>query len=37
MALAEWADDHLADVERARLQYGSGSVFGNVGPADLAA
>jgi DNA-binding HxlR family transcriptional regulator len=37
MALAEWADDHLADVEQARLRYGNGSVFGNVRPADLAA
>jgi DNA-binding HxlR family transcriptional regulator len=37
MALAEWADDHLADVEQARLRYRAGSVFGNVRPADFAA
>lgn len=37
MALAEWADDHLADVERARSRYRSGAGFGNPGPADLVA
>jgi DNA-binding HxlR family transcriptional regulator len=37
MALADWADDHLADVEQARLRYRNGSAFGNVGPADFAA
>src|SRR3954447_17423104 len=37
MALADWAADHLADVEQARLRYRNGSVFGNVGPADFAA
>jgi DNA-binding HxlR family transcriptional regulator len=28
MALAEWADEHLADVEEARLRYRNGSAFG---------
>src|SRR5437588_10900772 len=37
MALADWADEHLADVEQARLRYRNGSGFGNVGPADFAA
>jgi DNA-binding HxlR family transcriptional regulator len=27
MALAEWADEHLADVEQARLRYRSASLF----------
>jgi DNA-binding HxlR family transcriptional regulator len=36
MALAEWADDHLADVEQARLRYRNGSVFGTDRPADFA-
>src|SRR3954447_16793523 len=37
VALAEWADDHLADVEQARLRYRHGSVSGNVSPAGFAA
>jgi DNA-binding HxlR family transcriptional regulator len=37
VALAEWADDHLADVEQARLRYRNGSVSGNVSHADFAA
>jgi DNA-binding HxlR family transcriptional regulator len=36
MALAEWADDHLADVERARLRYRNGSVIATDRPADFA-
>jgi DNA-binding HxlR family transcriptional regulator len=35
MALAEWADEHLAAVEHARLQYRNPSVFGTDRPADL--
>src|SRR3954454_8681176 len=35
MALAEWADEHLAAVEHARLQYRNASVFGTDRPADL--
>ena len=37
MALADWADEHLADVEQARLRYRNDSMFGNVPPADFAA
>jgi DNA-binding HxlR family transcriptional regulator len=37
VALAEWADDHLADVEQARLRYRNGSMSGKVSPADFAA
>jgi DNA-binding HxlR family transcriptional regulator len=36
MALAEWADEHLAAVEQARLQYREASVFGANRPGDLA-
>src|SRR5204863_2750595 len=36
MALADWADEHLADVERARLQYRDASMPGADGPADFA-
>ena len=36
MALAEWADEHLAAVEHARLQYRNASVFGTDRPADIA-
>ena len=36
MALADWADEHLADVERARLRYRDASIPGADGPADLA-
>jgi DNA-binding HxlR family transcriptional regulator len=36
VALAEWADDHLADVEQARLRYRNGSVFGTDRPAGFA-
>jgi DNA-binding HxlR family transcriptional regulator len=36
MALAEWADEHLADVEQARLRYRNASVFGANRPADFA-
>jgi DNA-binding HxlR family transcriptional regulator len=35
MALAEWADEHLAAVEQARQQYQSASVFGANRPSDL--
>lgn len=35
MALAEWADEHLAAVELARRQYQSGSVFGANRPSDF--
>jgi DNA-binding HxlR family transcriptional regulator len=35
MALAEWADDHLADVEQARLRYRETSVFGSNSGADV--
>src|SRR3954466_9484209 len=28
MALADWADEHLAEVEQARVRYGETSVFG---------
>jgi DNA-binding HxlR family transcriptional regulator len=37
MALADWADEHLADVEQARLRYRNASVFGTDRPADFAA
>jgi DNA-binding HxlR family transcriptional regulator len=37
MALAEWANDHLADVEQARLRYRNGSVFGTDRPPDFSA
>ena len=37
MALAEWADEHLSDVEQARLQYGNASSFRANCPDDLAA
>jgi DNA-binding HxlR family transcriptional regulator len=37
MALADWADEHLAAVEHARLQYRNASVFGTDRPADYAA
>jgi len=36
MALADWADEHLADVEQARLRYRNASVFGTDRPADIA-
>jgi DNA-binding HxlR family transcriptional regulator len=36
MALADWADEHLAAVEQARLRYREASVFGANRPADLA-
>ena len=36
MALADWADEHLADVEQARLRYRKASVFGTERPADFA-
>jgi DNA-binding HxlR family transcriptional regulator len=36
MALAEWADEHLAAVEQARQQYQGSSVFGANRPSDLA-
>jgi DNA-binding HxlR family transcriptional regulator len=36
MALADWADEHLAAVEHARLQYRKSSVFGTDRPADFA-
>src|ERR671936_105010 len=36
MALADWADEHLAAVEQARLRYRAASVFGANRPADLA-
>src|SRR3954470_12966570 len=36
-ALADWADEHLAAVEQARLRYRHGSVSGNVSPAGFAA
>jgi len=35
MALADWADEHLAAVERARRQYGDALAFGSNRPADL--
>jgi DNA-binding HxlR family transcriptional regulator len=35
MALAEWADEHLATVERARQQYQGASVFGANRASDL--
>lgn len=34
MALAEWADEHLAAVEQARLSYQRPAVFGGSPPAD---
>jgi DNA-binding HxlR family transcriptional regulator len=37
MALADWADEHLADVEQARLRYREAAVFGANRTADLAA
>ena len=36
MALADWADEHLADVEQARLRYRDASTRGADGPADFA-
>ncbi len=36
MALADWADEHLADVEQARLRYRNASVFATDRPADFA-
>src|SRR5689334_3518205 len=36
IALADWADEHLADVEQARLRYRDGSTPGPDGRADLA-
>jgi DNA-binding HxlR family transcriptional regulator len=36
MALAEWADEHLEDVEQARLRYKSDPTFGAKGPAGFA-
>src|SRR5213596_1934757 len=35
MALADWADDHLADVEQARLRYRNASVLGTDRPANF--
>src|SRR3954466_14591483 len=35
MALAEWADEHLADVEQARLRYRTGPVSGTDRPVDF--
>ena len=35
MALADWADEHLAAVEQARLRYRKTSVFGASSAADL--
>jgi DNA-binding HxlR family transcriptional regulator len=35
MALADWADEHLAAVERARLQYVNALAFGSNRPADF--
>jgi hypothetical protein len=35
MALADWADEHLAAVEQARLRYRETSVFGANSAADL--
>src|SRR3954469_25988226 len=35
IALADWADEHLADVEQARVRYGKTSVFGADSAADL--
>lgn len=37
MALADWADEHLADVEQARLRYMNASVVATDRPADFAA
>ena len=36
VALADWADEHLVDVERARLRYRDASLPGPDGPADFA-
>src|SRR5438046_702698 len=36
MTLADWADEHLADVEQARLRYRHASIPGADGPADFA-
>jgi DNA-binding HxlR family transcriptional regulator len=36
IALADWADEHLEDVEQARLRYKNGHAFGASGPADVA-
>src|SRR4051795_5471286 len=36
IALAEWADEHLAEVEHARLRYRNGSVYGTDRPSDFA-
>ena len=35
MALADWADEHLADVEQARLRYRVASTAAEDGPADF--
>ena len=35
VALAEWADEHLEDVEQARLRYKNDLAFGASGPADF--
>ena len=37
MALADWADEHLADVEQARLRYRHASAFGSNSDPDLEA
>jgi DNA-binding HxlR family transcriptional regulator len=36
MALADWADEHLADVEEARRRYTNASVLGTDRPANFA-
>jgi DNA-binding HxlR family transcriptional regulator len=36
MALADWADEHLSDVEQARLRYRNASTSGSDGPAGFA-
>jgi DNA-binding HxlR family transcriptional regulator len=36
IALADWADEHLADVEQARLRYRDASIPGAGGPAGFA-
>ena len=36
MTLADWADEHLADVEQARLRYRVASIPGPDGPPDFA-
>jgi DNA-binding HxlR family transcriptional regulator len=35
MALADWADTHLADVEQARLHYRQAMIADTAGPADF--